>query len=93
MRYELRVIRDSYNANGRNIQPLDAPLFETDDAAEMKARANVEGSAHYYGIAIVDNQAGTVDWGDEVTPLRGQVQLGVEHIADGGGWKGYIELL
>jgi hypothetical protein len=62
MRYEIRVIGDE------NYTSLGALLHACDDAADAKEMANDLASREFYGVAVFDTVAGTIDWGDEVTP-------------------------
>lgn len=62
-RYEICVIA-SYG------EALGATISTADDAAEAKRIADANGSAYYYGVAIVDTHEGTVDWGDQVTNAK-----------------------
>jgi hypothetical protein len=62
MRYEIRVIGDE------NYTSLGALLHTTESAAAAKAIALSLAGGEFYGVAVLDTVAGTVDWGNEVTP-------------------------
>jgi hypothetical protein len=68
-RYEIRVIgNDTYTATA-----LGTLLHTCDDAADAKAMANDLAGTEFYGVAVLDTVTGTVDWGDEITPVTGVV--------------------
>lgn len=50
-------------------QPLSAPLVSAETYTAAKDAAEQIGHEYYYGVAIVDAETGTVDWGDVTTPM------------------------
>jgi len=73
-RYQIRVILGTYqDGQGRTVQPLGRVLYHAKSQWEAKQIAEQAGPQFHYGAAIVDTKHRTVDWGDQITPLDGEV--------------------
>jgi hypothetical protein len=66
-RYEIRVIGDDTYTS------LGTLLHTCDDAHDAKDMAHNLAGTEFYGVAVLDTVTGTVDWGDEITPVAGVV--------------------
>jgi hypothetical protein len=64
-RYEIRVIGDDTYTS------LGTLLHTCDDAADAKTMAHDLAGTEFYGVAVLDTAARTIDWGDEITPTTG----------------------
>lgn len=62
-RYTVHMIRDA------NCTEIDAAVLgQSADSAEAEKLAREIANSHYYGVATVDNEARTVNFGDVVKP-------------------------
>lgn len=73
-RYHVRIIE-----SGVGIDSLTQTLATTHDAGEAKRYAESVAGNWAWGVAIVDTEAETIDWGDEVSDYAGTHR----HDADG----------
>lgn len=70
-RYHVRVI-NAGAAPTIEFLPAARRVITGDDLAEVKRAASDIAGNWYYGVAIVDTEDETIDWGDEVTDYVGR---------------------
>jgi hypothetical protein len=69
MRYTIHQIRQA------DYSEIDAAVLgEAETAEEARKLATSIAHTHYYGVATMDNEAGTIDFGNEVRDMT-QVEV------------------
>lgn len=68
--YEIRMI-ESTSHEKRSIRDLGDVVATARDIGQAKSLAASAAQLYYYGVAIVDTAARTIDWGDETTDYQG----------------------
>lgn len=67
-RYRVLRIRSSHN---RDISALGHMLYASHLLAAARSKAEHLAGGHFFGVAILDGEKETIDWGDGVTDYAG----------------------